>query len=68
MSRKYPMSLHDRTESRQVTSSLRQIHGQIVVTIERTLQRIFNRDGSLIPIPVKAVADWRRLDRCRSRD
>ena len=70
MSGTYPMSLHRRTESRRAKriQSLRQIHGQIVVAIERTLQRMFNRDGSLIPIPVKAVADRRRLDQCRSRD
>ena len=68
MSGKYPMSLHRRTESRQVKriQSLRQIHDQIVVAIERTLQRMFNRDGALIPIPVKAVADRRRLDQRRS--
>ena len=63
MSGTYPMRLH-RTERIQ---SLRQIHGQIVVAIERTLQRMFNRDGSLIPIPVRAVTDRQRLNR-RSRD
>jgi len=64
------LRLHGRTESRKVEriQSLSQIPGQIVVAIERKLQRIFNQDGSLIPIPVKAVADRRRLDRCRSRD
>ena len=61
MSGKYPMSLHRRTDSRQVKriQSLRQIRDQIVVSIARTLHRIFNRDGALIPIPVKAVADRR---------
>jgi hypothetical protein len=68
MSDKYPMSLRRRTESRQVANfqSLRKIHGKIVVAIERALQPMFNRDGSLIPIPVrKSGADG---DRCRSRD
>ena len=70
MSGNAPMSLHRRTEAGRAEriESLRQIRGQIVVAIERALQRMFNRDGSLIPIPVRAVADRRRLDRCRSRD
>ena len=70
MSGKYPMSLHRRTESRQdkPIQSLEQIYDQIVVAIERTLQHMFNRDGALIPIPVRAVADRRRLDQRRSRD
>jgi hypothetical protein len=70
MSGKYPMNLHRHTECRQVKRihPLRQIHDQIVVAIERTLQRVFNSDGALIPIRVKAVADRRRLDRRRSRD
>jgi hypothetical protein len=65
-----PINLHRRTESRQAEriQSLRQIHGRIVVAIGRALQRMFDRDGSLIPIPVRAVADRRRLDRRRSRD
>lgn len=66
MSGIYSMSLHRRTVRRaERIQSLRQIPGQIVVGIERTLHRMFNRDGSLIPIPVKAVADRRRLDRYR---
>lgn len=70
MSGIYPVSLHRRIEGWRVEriQSLRQIRGQIVVAIERTLQRLFNRDGSLIPIRVKAAADQRRLQRCRSRD
>jgi hypothetical protein len=48
--------------------SLRQIYGQVIVAIERALQRVFNKDGSLIPIPVRTVVDRRRLDRYRSRD
>jgi hypothetical protein len=61
---------HRRTE-RQWTERIkspRQIYGQIIVAIERTLQRVFNNDGSLIPIPVRTVANRRRLDRCRPRD
>ena len=68
MSRAYPISLHRRTECRRTERihPLRQIHGQIFVAVERTLQRMFNRDGSLVPIPVRTV-DRQRLDR-RSRD
>jgi hypothetical protein len=70
MSGIYPTRLHRRIERRRAerVQSLRQIHGRIVAAIEHTLHCMFNRDGSLIPIPVKAVADRRRLDRCRLRD
>jgi hypothetical protein len=66
MSGKYPSSTHRRIEQNK---SLRQIHGQIVVAVERTLQRVFSDDGSLVPIPVRTVVDRRRLgagydDRC----
>jgi hypothetical protein len=64
MSGKYPLSFHRRIERKK---SLRQIHSQIVVAVERTLQRVFKYDGSLIPIPVRTVVDRRRLDRCRLR-
>lgn len=70
MTGKYPLSFHRRIERRwaERIKSLKQIRGQIVVATERTLQRMFNRDGSLIPIPVRAVAVRQRLDRNRSRD
>jgi hypothetical protein len=44
---------------------LRQIHGQIVVGTERTLQPVFD---SLIPVPVRAIVDRRQLDQSRPRD
>lgn len=70
MTGKYPSSFYRRVERSCAgrIKSLRQIRGQIVVATERTLQRMFNRDGSLIPIPVRAVSDRQRRDRCRSRD
>ena len=70
MSEKYPMSFDLRIERRSAEriASPGPIRGQIVAAIERTLQRMFNRDGSLIPIPVRAVANRQRLDRRRSRD
>lgn len=70
MTGKYPSSFYRRVERSWAgrIKSLRQIRGQIVVATERTLQRMFNRDGSLIPIPVRAVSDRQRRDRGRSRD
>jgi len=47
---------------------LGQIYDQIVAAAAQALRRLFNNDGPLIPIPVRAVADRRRLDRHRSRD
>jgi hypothetical protein len=68
MSGKYPLSFLRRIERQwaERIKSLRQIHCQIVVATERTLQSAFNHEGSLIP--VRTVVDRRRLDRCRSRD
>jgi hypothetical protein len=68
MSATYP--LHRRIErqwARRI-KSLRQIHGQIAVATERTLQYVFNNNGSLIPVPVRTVVDRRRLDQSRPRD
>jgi hypothetical protein len=48
--------------------SLRQINSKIVAAAERTLQKISNNDGSLVPVPVRAVVDRRRLDQSRPRD
>ena len=64
MSAIYPLSVHRRIERQwaERTNSLRQIRGQGVVGTERTLQRVFNNDGSLIPVPVTAVVDRRQLD------
>jgi hypothetical protein len=69
MSRNYPLSLLRRAELSLVEriQSLRQIHGRIVVAVERELRRLLSNEGSLIPIPIRVV-DQRRLDRRRSRD
>jgi hypothetical protein len=48
--------------------SVRRIYGQIVAVAGRTLQRLFDNHGPLIPIPVRAIAGRRRLDRRPSRD
>jgi hypothetical protein len=70
MSAIYPLSIHRRIERQwaERTNSLRQIHGQIVIGTERTFQRVFNNDDSMIPVPVKAIVDRRQLDQCRPRD
>jgi hypothetical protein len=47
--------------------STRQIHRQIVVAAGRAMQRTFNDDRSLIPVPVRVV-NRRPFDRVRSRD
>jgi hypothetical protein len=64
MSAIYPLSVHRRIEQQwaERIKSLRQIHGQIVVGTERTLQRVFKNDGSLIPAPIRAVAGRRQID------
>ena len=69
MSDELPLSLHRRIKRRwaKSTTPLRQISGQVVLATERTLRRMFNRDGSLVPIPVRAVVDWPPI-RPQSRD
>jgi hypothetical protein len=69
MSAIYPLSLHRRIEKGlNALISLREIHGQIVVGAEGTLQRIFNNDGSLIPVPVRGFVDRRQLYKSRPHD
>ena len=70
MSAIYPLSFHRRIERQwaERTNALRQIHGQIVVGTERTWQRVFNNDGSLIPVPARAVVEGRRLNQPRPHD
>jgi hypothetical protein len=62
MSGNNPLSFHRQIEQKK---TLKQIYGLIVVAVERTLQRVFNYDGS--PIPVRTVGDRRRFDRRRLR-
>jgi hypothetical protein len=70
MSAIYPLSIHRRIEQQwaERIKSLGRIHGQVFVATERTLQHVFNNDGSLIPVPIRTVEDRRRLDRSRPRD
>jgi hypothetical protein len=64
MSAIYPLSFHRRIERKwaERIKSLKQISGQIAVEAELTMQRLFNNDDSLIPIPVRVAIDRRRLD------
>ena len=70
MSAKYPLSIYRRIERQwaERIKSLGQIRGQVVTATDRTLQRVFNYKSSLIPIPVRTVAERRRLDQYRPRD
>jgi hypothetical protein len=70
MSAIYPLSIHRRIERQwaERINSLRQIQGQIVVGTERTLQRVFNNDDSMIPVAVRTIVDRRQLDQSRPRD
>ena len=59
MSAIYPLSVHRRVERQwaERIKSLSQIRGQIVVGTERTLQRAFNNDDSLISVPGKGDSE-----------
>jgi hypothetical protein len=60
MSAKYRLSAHRQIELwAEGIKVLRQIHCKIIGTTERTLQFLLNNDGLLIPVPVRAVVDWR---------
>ena len=51
-----PLSVHRRIERQwaERINSLRQIRSQIVIGTKRTLQRVFNNDDSLIPVPTSS--------------
>jgi hypothetical protein len=70
MSAIYPLSVHRRIERQwaERISSQRQIHGQIVIGTERTLQRVFNNEDSLVAVPVRAIVDRRKFAQSRARD
>ena len=62
-----PLSFHRRIERQwaERIKSLRRMGGQVFVATKRTLQPAINRDGSLIPVSVRAVVDQRRRDQPR---
>jgi hypothetical protein len=49
------------------TERLKSLGERIAVAIERSLQRAFNQEGSLVPIPVRIAVDRRRSDRSQTR-
>jgi hypothetical protein len=69
MNGKYPLSFLRRVGRRwpERIQFLEQIRGQIILAAERT-SRFFNDEVSRTPIPVRTVADRRRLNQRRSRD
>jgi hypothetical protein len=65
-----PLTIHRRIEraSAECAEVLRQIRCKIAVAIERTLRLVFNHESSLIPVPIGAVVNRRRLDPFRPHD
>jgi len=63
----YPSSFQRRIERQWAKDikALRQFHGQIVIAAARTLHGLFNNDGPLIPVRVRAVVDRRRAGQSR---
>jgi hypothetical protein len=66
MSSKYPLSVHRRVE-RQWAERLKSLGSRIAVAAERAVRHVLNDERSLIPIPVRAVMDRRRVDRSQPR-
>ena len=66
----YRLSFYHRIERQwaECIKWLRQMQGQFVDAVERTLQRIFNNDGLLIPVPIRTIVNRRRLERPQPRD
>jgi hypothetical protein len=62
-----PLSFRRRAERKwaECIKLLRRMGDQVVVATKRTLQSAINRDGSLIPIPVRIVVERRRWDQSR---
>jgi hypothetical protein len=62
-----PLSVHRRVE-RQCAERFKSLSGRIVGATERTLQRVFNNEDSLLAVPVRTVVGRRRIDRSQPRD
>jgi hypothetical protein len=64
------LSIHRRIERQwaERTEVLRQIRCKIAVATEQTLRLVFSNESSLIPVPIGAVVDRRRLDPSRPHD
>jgi hypothetical protein len=61
------LNFHRRAEQKwaETVKLVKQVAGQAVVAAKRTLQSAVNRDGLLVPVPVRIAVDRRRLDRSR---
>jgi hypothetical protein len=70
MSGKYLLSFYRRIERQwaERINSIRQVRDQIVVAVARILQRAFNDEGSLIPVPVRPVVGRRQHNRSQPHD
>jgi hypothetical protein len=66
----YPLDFHRHIERQgaERSSWLGQIHGQMVVAIERASQGLFGNAGALVPIPVRTVVARRQRDQRGSHD
>ena len=62
-----PLSIHRRIERRWAECT-KVIRCQIAVATERILRFVFNHESMLIPVPIGAIVDRRRLDRSRPHD
>jgi hypothetical protein len=61
MSGRYPLNFPGRVSAAGILS-------QIGAAIARTLSQVIDKEGSLIPIPVRAVTPRRGYDQRSSRD
>lgn len=68
MSSKYSLNVRIEAAWAERIKSLGKIQSQIFVATERALQRLFNNEGSLIPIPIRAIVNRRRPDQRQARD
>ena len=57
----------DRRIETKWTERPKSLGERIAAAIERSLQRAFNQEGPLVPIPVRIPVDRRRSDRTQPR-
>jgi len=61
----YPLNVRRRVERIEMS---RKIHSQVIAVAEQALQRVFNNNGSLVPVPVRTIFDRKRFDQSRLHD
>jgi hypothetical protein len=61
------LSFHRRAERKwaECIRLLKRMGGQVAVATQRTLRSAINRDGLLIPVPVRIAVNRRRRDHSR---